>query len=75
MTIILNAAYLGERHEAHEYLKKMFDFPAYCGHNLDALADCLGERKRVRVVFCGTEEAGDYFKRLLPVFERFCDPA
>jgi len=68
MTIILNAARMGTKEEAHEYLKKAFGFPDYYGGNLDALADCLGELDNVKIRICNTEEAGEYLERLMPVF-------
>ena len=68
MTVILNAEYLGEKEEAHKYLWKAFDFPAYYGENLDALADCLGEFANLRVVIFNTENAGEYLQKLIPVF-------
>lgn len=68
MTVILNARYLGEKEQAHEYLRKTFDFPPYYGNNLDALADCLGEYRDLRVIICNTEAAGEYLERVLRVF-------
>ena len=45
MEVILNCALLTERSSAHAYLKEQFSFPEYYGCNLDALYDCLTERR------------------------------
>ena len=68
MTIVLNAAYLGTKEEAHDYLKRTFDFPDHYGNNLDALADCLSELPAMRVLICNTESAGDYLQKVIRVF-------
>ena len=73
MTIVLNAAYLGSKKEAHEYLKEMFVFPDYYGNNLDALADVLSEMPRVRVLICNREGAGEYLWKLVRVFGDHAD--
>lgn len=38
---ILDAAYMTDRKEAHSYIARELGFPAYYGHNLDALYDLL----------------------------------
>ena len=39
----LNNHAFADAREAHEYLARELGFPAYYGHNLDALSDCLGD--------------------------------
>ncbi len=67
--IILDAAKMGSRKEAHRYLQQMLSFPDYYGCNLDALYDCLTDLGETEVTFVGTEEAGDsYFDKVIRVF-------
>lgn len=69
MHVILDAKYLGEKNSAHEYLKKVFGFPEYYGKNLDALYDCLSEMSNLHIHIIHVEEAGDYYEKVLSVFE------
>lgn len=41
--IVLDFHEFDTAREAHAYLAEHLDFPAYYGHNLDALYDCLTE--------------------------------
>ena len=43
--IILDGKRMGERAELHAQLKEKLRLPEYYGGNLDALNDCLGERR------------------------------
>lgn len=72
MEKILDAAFLGERQQAHEYLAQMLDLPSYYGRNLDALHDCLSEMREIRLIIKNTQLAGDYFRILLPVLADAC---
>ena len=72
MEIILDANFLGEKKEAHEYLMEMLDLPDYYGHNLDALYDCLSERCDLNLVIVNSADAGEYFEKLVPIFEETC---
>ena len=73
MEIILDAAFLGEKEQAHDYLKEMLDLPYYYGRNLDALHDCLGEKSGLTIIIKNSAGAGEYFDKLLKVFEDSCD--
>ena len=72
MEKILDAAFLGEREQAHDYLARMLDLPPYYGRNLDALYDCLCEMPGLKLVIINTQLAGDYFYRILPVLTDAC---
>lgn len=69
MHVILDARKLGEKEEAHRYLKNIFSFPDYYGANLDALYDCLSEQEWICVHILHAEEAGPYYQNVLSVFE------
>lgn len=69
MYVILDARKLGTKGSAHPYLKKVFRFPDYYGNNLDALYDCLSELPPIHVSLIHSREAGDYFSKILSVFE------
>ena len=73
MNVILDAAKLGEKNKAHAYLKKIFSFPEYYGRNLDALYDCLSELEPLNIHIIHTSEAGDYYQKILSVFEDLPD--
>ena len=50
----------------HEKLKRLFSFPAYYGANLDALNDCLSERKKkCRLWIRGAKTAPEDIQSLL----------
>lgn len=69
MYVILDARKLGEKEQAHQYLKTVFSFPDYYGCNLDALYDCLSEREYSCVRLTHVQEAGPYLDKVLSVFE------
>ena len=69
MHVILDARKLGEKEEAHAYLKNVFAFPDYYGANLDALYDCLSEQEELYLHLLHPKEAGPYFEKILSVFE------
>ncbi len=70
MEIVLDALKLLNRSDAHDYLKEALKLPEYYGKNLDALHDCLTE-KRGSVTFINAEslrESYTYGARVLKVF-------
>ena len=72
MHVILDARILGEKESAHSYLKRIFCFPDHYGNNLDALYDCLSELPygaNLSIHLIHTEDAGDYFPKVLTVLE------
>lgn len=67
--MILDAAQMNEKVQAHRYLAKMLALPDYYGRNLDALYDCLTDLDETEIRFVNLEEAGGtYFSRVLSVF-------
>lgn len=67
--MILDAAQMNEKAQAHRYLAEMLALPDYYGRNLDALYDCLTELGETEIRFVNLEEAGGtYFFRVLSVF-------
>lgn len=68
MMVMLDAAQMGQRKAAHEYLAQTLSFPEYYGKNLDALYDCLQEYGELEVQFVNTEFAQPYFEKVRRVF-------
>ena len=71
--VILNGLAMTGRRETHAYLCQALDFPDWYGHNLDALADCLGELDaHTHIILTEAdamrEQLGGYAERLLAVF-------
>ena len=71
--IILDGSRMTGREELHAHLKEKLGLPDYYGGNLDALNDCLGERReRELIVISGAGEfvrgCGNYGLKLLQVF-------
>ena len=58
--IILDGARMGSRAELHAHLKEKLKLPDYYGNNLDALNDCLGERRERALVVI--EDAGAFLE-------------
>ena len=71
--IVLDGSRMTQRDELHAHLKKKLSLPDYYGANLDALNDCLGERRERDLIvienageFVGA--CGPYGLKLLQVF-------
>lgn len=68
--IILDAARMKTKEEAHCYLRQQLSFPAYYGKNLDALFDCLTDLDETDIKFVNLDAgAGSYFAAVLSVFQ------
>ena len=71
--IILDGKRMGDRDAMHAELKEKLGLPDYYGGNLDALNDCLGERRERELVVIRdfadfAEDCGLYGLKLLRVF-------
>ena len=71
--IILDGKRMGDRDALHAELKQKLALPEYYGGNLDALNDCLGERRERELVVIRdfsefAEGCGAYGLRALRVF-------
>lgn len=66
--IQLDAKKMEKRRSAHSYLKEQLSFPDYYGYNLDALYDCLTDLPEIQVTFLNTEDASEYFNKIIRVF-------
>lgn len=66
--IQLDAQKMDNRRNAHSYLREALSFPDYYGNNLDALFDCLTDLPETQVQFVNTENAPEYFQKVLRVF-------
>ena len=71
--IVLDGRRMDDRAGMHRELKRKLSFPEYYGENLDALNDCLGERRERELIVI--EHAGallegceDYALGMLRVF-------
>ena len=71
--IVLDGNRMGERAGMHAELKEKLNLPDYYGGNLDALNDCLGERRERELIVIQNagafvQECGPYGLKLLQVF-------
>ena len=71
--IVLDGSRMGDRAGMHAELKQKLALPEYYGNNLDALNDCLSERRERELIVI--ERAGEWLEncgsgalRLLRVF-------
>ena len=56
--IVLNGARMDSRAQIHAELQEKLSLPDYYGGNLDALSNCLGERRERELVVI--ERAGEF---------------
>ncbi len=71
---ILDCHKMTDRDTAYDYLQKELRLPEYFGHNLDALADCLGELSDDDIIVLMysdqlKENLGRYGEKMIDVFE------
>ena len=71
MVVILDAEKMTDKDASHAYLKEVLELPEYYGNNLDALHDCLEEMTDVKIMITNEEQAGDYYKRVKKVLNRY----
>ncbi len=58
----------------HDHIREQFGFPDYYGGNLDALWDCLTEKRPGRIEVCNAEYAGrNLFPPVMKVFLDLCE--
>lgn len=76
MKIILDGKKMTSKEEAHAYLKETLDLPPYYGRNLDALYDCLTERRDLEIEVQDADRMlqalGSYGEKLLEVLRESC---
>ena len=58
--IVLDGNRMDSREATHEELKRKLDLPDYYGGNLDALNDCLAERRERELIVI--EDAGAFLE-------------
>lgn len=69
--IVLDCSRMTGKKALHDYLAQELELPAYYGHNLDALYDCLTEIGPCHITFLHISELkvlGQYGQSLLDVF-------
>lgn len=77
MKVILDFEKINSKEELHQYLKEQLALPEYYGNNLDALHDCLAEKREpVSISICHFEalekSLGEYADVLLQVLKDNC---
>ena len=75
---LLDGKDMTSREKAYRVIEQTMCFPDWFGHNLDALADCLGELPSdTAVIFVNTdilsENLGSYAGKLLNCFRMLSD--
>ena len=76
---LLDGKDMTSREKAYRVIKRELAFPDWFGHNLDALADCLGDlpADKTAIIFVNTaaltEHLGSYAGRILNCFRQLSD--
>ena len=75
---LLDGKDMTSREKAYCVIEKSMGFPEWFGHNLDALADCLGEIPAdTAIVFVNTDilidNLGNYANKLLNCFRQLSE--
>ena len=75
---LLDGKDMTSRETAYRIIEKTMSFPEWFGHNLDALADCLGEIPAdTAIVFVNTDilidNLGNYANKLLNCFRQLSE--
>lgn len=56
--------------EKYDYLNELFNFPDYFGNNLDALFDCLTDRRELSVIYNDFLSANENSKKIIKVINK-----
>lgn len=74
MDVMLDFENISSKNSLHQYLKEQLGLPEYYGENLDALHDCLSEKREpVTIHICHLDSLksslGEYADLLLKVLQ------
>ena len=69
MKVLLDVSKMKTEAEAHEYMKRQFDFPDWYGNNLDALYDCLTDYQELEAEFYNRDDSGGHIEKIQQVMK------